>query len=368
MENLAAKVIFIGVLTSLGWGLRGQFGHSHGASVAGAFAGMGIWIAFGTISNLWQMVACGAVGALAMSVGGVMSYMLLVGYTRDYELKRVLYGFFGLFVVGGLWGFTSGAGLGMFISRRGYSLPELITFGMLVFFGVYAGHKLLVEGFNLHMSPPRSDAWASVLGGAIAGGLYLVFAVKDYAALKVGLWGFIGFGIGFVIGDLAFIACTKAGLRIDTWKVAEHTIGLLGGIGLGIAMAMHGRLIEPVEIPPLLRIISILMVVWFVPYINVTDTFGYLLAEGKIARWGIALFQVLAVTALIASIFYLFWLAPRWDGDGASPKLLIGVMAFLTLLGIIKDGPNLGARRLDVYLTFVILFVIGSAMSLAFSG
>ena len=52
MEDLTIRVIFIGVLTSLGWGLRGQFGHSHGASIAGAFAGMGIWIAFGTGPNL----------------------------------------------------------------------------------------------------------------------------------------------------------------------------------------------------------------------------------------------------------------------------------------------------------------------------
>jgi len=367
MENLAAKVIFIGVLTSLGWGLRGQFGHTHGAAIAGAFAGMGLWIAFGAGPNFWQMAACGAVGALAMSIGGTMSYGLIVGYTREHELGRALYGFFGLFVVGGLWGFISGSGLGMFLSRRNYGLADLIPFGMLVFFGVIAGYRLLVEGFDLHMSPPRSDAWAGVLGGAVAGGLYLALAMKDYTALRMGLWGLLGFGLGFIIADLACMGCERAGWRIDAWKVAEHTMGFLGGISLAIAVARQGRPIEPVEIAPMLRVISVLMIAWFVPYLNVTNTFEYLIAEGKITRWPMALFQVLAIVALFASILYLSWLAPRWDGDGASPKLLIGVMAFLTFLGIVKDGPSLGVGRLDVYLTFIGLFAVGSVMAVVFS-
>ncbi len=366
MQNLAARVIFIGILTSLGWGLRGQFGHSHGAAIAGAFAGMGIWIAFGAVSNLWQMVACGAVGALAMSIGGVMSYGLVIGYTRTHEIGRVLYGFFGIFVIGGLWGFVSGSGLGMFISRRGYSLAELIAFGMLVFFGVFAGHRLLVEGFNLHMSPPRSDAWASVLGGAIAGGLYLAFVAKDYVALKMGLWGLLGFGLGFIAGDLICMALESIGLRMDAWKVGEHTIGLLGGLGLGIAMARYGKVIEPVEVAPLLRVISVLTVAWFVPYINVTDTFEYFLAEGMISRWVMALFHVLSAIVLLISVFYLFRIA-GWDGDGTSLKLFISVMASLTFLGIVKDGPGLGLGRLDVYLTFIGLFVTGSVMAAVFS-
>ena len=210
-------------------------------------------------------------------------------------------------------------------------------------------------------------AWAGVLGGAVAGGLYLALAMKDYTALRMGLWGLLGFGLGFIIADLACMGCERAGWRIDAWKVAEHTMGFLGGISLAIAVARQGRPIEPVEIAPMLRVISVLMIAWFVPYLNVTNTFEYLIAEGKITRWPMALFQVLAIVALFASILYLSWLAPRWDGDGASPKLLIGVMAFLTFLGIVKDGPSLGVGRLDVYLTFIGLFAVGSVMAVVFS-
>ena len=86
---------------SVGWGVRGDYGHEAGARIPG----------------------CGAIG---WAFGGQMSYGRIVGYTAAASFQDVTYGYGSLFVVGGLWGWsaiciTLGLLLGHTVMERRYS-------------------------------------------------------------------------------------------------------------------------------------------------------------------------------------------------------------------------------------------------------
>ncbi|MHC5544700.1 hypothetical protein ACYOEI_41235, partial [Singulisphaera rosea] len=85
---------------SVGWGIRGQFGHEFGAMIAGAMAAMALVLLSGR-DDWWRRVAYfGMFGALGWSFGGSMSYMQVVAYTHSGDSASVLYGFACLFVLG----------------------------------------------------------------------------------------------------------------------------------------------------------------------------------------------------------------------------------------------------------------------------
>src|SRR5579859_380166 len=91
------KFVLTGVSLSVGWGIRGNFGHEFGAMIPGALAAMAAVLTSGR-ADWWRRVAYFATfGALGWSFGGSMSYMQVVAYTHSGDSLTVLYGFAGLF-------------------------------------------------------------------------------------------------------------------------------------------------------------------------------------------------------------------------------------------------------------------------------
>src|ERR1041385_1164670 len=118
--NVLPAFVLIGLSLSIGWGIRGNFGHEFGAMIPGALAAMALVLCSGR-PDWWRRTHYFAFfGALGWSFGGSISYMQVIAYTHSGHSASVLYGFACLFVIGFLWAAMGGAGTAppAFLSRE----------------------------------------------------------------------------------------------------------------------------------------------------------------------------------------------------------------------------------------------------------
>lgn len=284
---------------SIGWGIRGNFGHEYGAMIPGAMAAM-VAALFCGREDWWRRVAhFGFFGALGWSFGGSISYMMVIAYTHSGHSPSVLYGFACLFVIGFLWGAIGGAGTAIPACLEAEEMaslyPPILTLfaawmlqdvavgwidkvspdhrheSLLYWFdtdwlaallalatmGVYclvrrrfdAGASLIVHmalgwwaGFlglvvllGWRMTPPRGDNWAGCLG--MVGGLWVFLARRGQWGV---LWasitvGFAG-GLGFSGATLFKLLEVKSGLDTNWHSVLEQSYGFINGLGVGVAL------------------------------------------------------------------------------------------------------------------------------------
>src|SRR6516162_1657889 len=102
--------VLVALSLSIGWGIRGNFGHEYGAMIPGALAAMAVALFSGRDDWQRRVAYFAMFGALGWSFGGSISYMQVVGYTHSGHSLSVFYGFACLFVIGFLWAALGGAG------------------------------------------------------------------------------------------------------------------------------------------------------------------------------------------------------------------------------------------------------------------
>ena len=249
--------ILAGLAMSLGWGIRGDYGHEAGAMLPGALVVLAILLTAGRADWLARASTLAMLGAIGWAFGGQMSYGIVIGYTGAATLPDVAYGFAALFLIGALWG---GVGAGILATGLTWPRERLESFvhplsvigglwllldwtmltsrledrwafhdtdwvaatsallvgaafylygrrwrqpGRLIMVlaaGWWLGYGLLTLTFGLRMTPPRSDNWAGCLGLFVALYLYL-WREGNRAALLLIAYGLIAGGAGFAIGD-----------------------------------------------------------------------------------------------------------------------------------------------------------------------
>ena len=291
-------ILLTGLSFSIGWGIRGQFGHEYGAALAGAIGGIVIALLSGRSDWLRRVPFFAVLGAIGIAFGGSMSYMKNIWYAHSSDPVTVLYGFGTIFVVGFLWAAPAGAGLALpvFLTRDqltkffvpltavlaawylqnficsllwgadgedwprffiGYGthalLAALIVLAFYVFrrqywgagtlmilygsIGWWVGYVLLISLAHIRMNPPRGETWASCLG-MILGILAACWQSRlgGIAFATVGA-GFLG-GIGFALGTAIKITVMASGFTTNWHSTMEQTQGFLLGIALAIVFAL----------------------------------------------------------------------------------------------------------------------------------
>jgi hypothetical protein len=270
-------ILLSGLSLSLGWGIRGNFGHESGAAIPGALAAMAVVLVSGR-PDWWPRIAYFAMfGALGWSFGGSMSYMHVVAYTHSGHSASVLYGFANLFVIGFLWAALGGAGTalpallssehlslffvplvvifigwalqGIMVRSLFYTRPMqrhesrlywydtdwlaalvalVATLAVIAFrshfdmatslilymtIGWFASFLLLVNVLGLRMTPPRGDNWAGCLGLVIG---LLVYCWR----YSLGGVAFVTLVTGFVGADTRSLprywSCDGYGFACET--------------------------------------------------------------------------------------------------------------------------------------------------------
>jgi hypothetical protein len=135
-------ILFVALALSIGWGVRGNWGHEYGAMIPGALAAMAAVLVSGRIDWQRRIPFFAFFGAVGWSFGGSIAYMVVIAYTHSGDLQSVLFGFACLFLIGFIWGGLGGAGTALpaFLSRARLTellLPVAAVFAAWVGQGVY---------------------------------------------------------------------------------------------------------------------------------------------------------------------------------------------------------------------------------------
>ncbi|MBM3813018.1 MAG: hypothetical protein FJW20_15460 [Acidimicrobiia bacterium] len=316
-------LLLAGLSHSIGWGVRGNWGHEHGAMIPGALSAMAIAARYGRADWQHRIAWFAFFGAMGWSFGGSMSYGLIIGKTKADTAPEIAYGFAMLFVIGFLWGAMGGAGAAMAAvldsSRLRQFFPPLICVflawtirdladydapnwfdtdwagvtlllaavaaycawrrriddacSLILTMGVgwWAGFLLLTAALGLRMTPPRSDNWAGCIGMTAA--MFVWFHRRrlgqiNRAALLTALFS----GAGFSLGDVWQVLGPRTGIETNWWSLMEQSFGLLAGIGLYLAFRRYLGNCPPLEpeTPHWSHAFSVWFLLVVVTYINIS--------------------------------------------------------------------------------------------------
>ncbi len=100
----------VGLSLSIGWGIRGNFGHEYGAAFAGCLAVVAAALLSGREDWRNRIAYFAFFGALGWGFGATQSYMQVLSYTESGHGISQWYGYMATFYIGFLWAGMGGAG------------------------------------------------------------------------------------------------------------------------------------------------------------------------------------------------------------------------------------------------------------------
>jgi hypothetical protein len=299
-----ALFILTALSLSIGWGIRGNFGHEYGAMIPGALAAMAAVLLSGREDWYRRIAYFAFFGALGWSFGGSISYMQVIAYTHSGHSGSVLYGFACLFVIGFLWAAIGGAGTALPAALNRDRLTEFFAPLTAVFIawclqdfaehwlvavnpdfrqesplywydtdwlaallaivsvivlalirrrfdeasslilhmaiGWWIGFLLLVILLGLRMTPPRGDNWAGCLG-MVGGMIVYLWRSRLGAVLCAALvTGFVG-GFGFATATMLKLIEVRSGWQTNWHSILEQTYGFINGLGIAAVIYWLAR-------------------------------------------------------------------------------------------------------------------------------
>src|SRR5260370_738383 len=209
-------VLLTGLSMSIGWGIRGQFGHEYGAAMAGALGGMAVALLSGREDWTRRVHYFAMFTAIGFGFGGSMSYMKNLAYTQSSDSATVLYGFASVFLIGCLWAAPGGAGAALAASLDREELTKFFAPLCAVFAAWY-----LQDAFRGTLRVLRGTYFVGLeLSATLA-----IVAVLLLTLLRRKSWGagsalILHMAIGWWAGFLLFNVALKLDLnppREDGW-------------------------------------------------------------------------------------------------------------------------------------------------------
>ena len=280
----------IALAGALAWGLRGQHGHERGGAMAGAMIGLAIAAVTG--GPAW--IGAAVIGSLGFSIGGALSYGRFVAPAFQGSWEAIG----SLALVGAAWGGFGGLGLGLGLSFPRYRRAERIN----VLFGLFLVWFLVDRMLWGRMNGPGDLKTRELMVEILVGVWLLLLAYigivrGDAAALRLALAGAAGFGFGFPLSAWIQGAGQASSIRLDWWKLAEHLIGLCGGLALGAAaLSLESSWRLPRAVRPWERWSAAAWVLWLIPTWLMANNLDYWISERT-------LFPVAAGTWVWALLF-----------------------------------------------------------------
>lgn len=129
-------MLLSGLALSIGWGIRGNFGHEYGAAFAGCLAAIAVPLLSGRADWRERVLYFAFFGAIGWGFGGSISYMQVISYTQSGHAPSQWFGYVGLFYIGFLWAALGGAGTALAAVAKREQLVELVK-PILFLFGIW---------------------------------------------------------------------------------------------------------------------------------------------------------------------------------------------------------------------------------------
>ncbi len=295
-DRLRLRELAIVALTlSLAWGLRGQHGHERGAAIAGAMTGL----ALAAVTGGPRWIGAAVIGSMSFAIGGSLSYGRFVQVAYEGSWEAIL----ALGLIGFAWGGLGSLGLALGLALPKYRLWERITVaGSLFLIWLLVDRLLWGQLKGPHDLGTRELMAVVLLGSWAFLCAYVGVWRQDKTALKLALAGALGFGLGFPLAAWVQGVGQASGIPIDWWKIAEHLIGLCGGLSLGIAaLRLEPTWTLPLAVRPWERWAAVGWLLWLIPTWLLANNLDYWVVErawlpvwtGKAVWSGLVLLLVL---------------------------------------------------------------------------
>lgn len=137
-------MFLIALSLSIGWGIRGNFGHEAGAMMAGVLSATAVAVLSRRDDWRNRVPYFAMLGGLGWGFGGSIAYMYPISFTESGHEVSTYYGYFALFLEGGLWCGMGAAGTALAATMPLARLTRM--FVPLCFVLVAMGLKLWIEG------------------------------------------------------------------------------------------------------------------------------------------------------------------------------------------------------------------------------
>ena len=210
------SILLIALSLSIGWGIRGDFGHESGAWIPGALAALAVCALSGREDWRRRAAYCAMFGGLGWGFGGSIAYMYTLSFASSGQWESVWYGYFAASLGGGLWAGLGGAGTALPLCIDNDRLSRLfVPFGFvfvaLVLNQVTLGpvahwlsmaHSTGMDGTWARQKSPLywfdADWWPAVW--AVAGVCaYDLWERRFEGATRLALFGALGGLSGFLL-------------------------------------------------------------------------------------------------------------------------------------------------------------------------
>ncbi len=211
-----SSIFLIALSLSIGWGIRGDFGHESGAWIPGALAAMAICILSRRDDWRRRVGYCGFFGGLGWGFGGSIAYMTTMSYAASGELPSIWYGYGAVFLVGGLWAGIGGAGTALPLCIDRDRLTRLFVPACFVLAAIWLADIVdeplakylstkaaaFTEGVMSRQKSPLywfDSDWLSALFALAGVCLYDVWQRRLAKGAQLVLFGALGAALGYLV-------------------------------------------------------------------------------------------------------------------------------------------------------------------------
>ncbi len=346
-------IFLAGLLMSFAWPVRGQFGHENGALICGALAAVitGILI----IGSGWRPSFAQAVilGSLGFSIGGTFSYGSLVDtIVAAASLKDVIPQLIHVFLIGAVWGLLGMLFLGFAIGELEFLIQDaavlIVTGG-----SIWLGTSVFKTGPEM--------AWLA--GGAALLQAYNAFWKKSGMVSLFSVFGFLGFGLGFLIAVLILWYGSHGYLPGSWWSLRDQIWGFIGGVSVllaGWTAVSRGFVPAPVPGSKIQRA-GFIFFASFVTGINVWNVYEkWFKSEPPVANpfWPAVYLIVCAFVLIILAIYFLKSVSDIFSGEGLDKTLGWSTLFFCWFLAILAIAKSIVYSGWSAWETAFTLFLI----------
>jgi hypothetical protein len=231
-------IVLPALAMSLGWGLRGQLGHSTGAMVPGALAVLTLCSLLP--GKLFSRGLAVGFGAIAFGYGATITTQD-TAQLADGQIFRMgntmALDYTGLAIKGAVWAMVGGAVIGLAFVVSRYRWRDIVIAMAALVVAFPAGWALINKPNPVYFSVTRHESYGGYLVGCLVMLAWLTFSghtkVPLVLAASAAVAGGVGFPLGVFLNSLGLHSVYVRGWH-DWWKVAETTYGAFMGIGLGI--------------------------------------------------------------------------------------------------------------------------------------
>lgn len=342
-NNQWINILIVAISLATAWAIRGQFGHEQGAAWAGGIGALALVMVSQRKDWYNKMMLIVLASAVGWGAGGMISYGMVVGYGKADNFINAYYGLTMLFIIGLLFGLLGGGLVGLVLDsvknnrvKWANLMAEMTAGGLIVYY-------LLIEQIGFKMTPPRSEAWAVVLGAGLAM-LWYMAREKRHSAIRVAVFAALGAGFGFGFGNFLQITGIVMEIDFNMWNVMEYSIGFFGGTGMAYGVYSSTWPIDDTVPEKWVNRISMFLIAVFIPLIVYRES---LTKEHFLKRLGSV---------------------PDIESIAANSHLFVLILLLIMIISVCWRLRNTGYSKGDVVFLFFIYLITYALFSYAVTG